>query len=167
MHWTEVLALLIIFLALIPVLILFGYVVLLVWGSFQYWIESRRIDLSREYRCEQGVFIRKEHSWVAEIDRGGGRLSIDVRDDYGSPDAAFLRRLPDILANLADLERAARRDVAEVTDDYALDGVLSPVRPDDNYEFSLGFSPKDEESYEMSIYVNFKGDRVVGWLGVD
>src|SRR5262245_33151866 len=167
MHWTEVLAIVLIVAALIPVLILVGYVIAFSWAGFRYWSESRRLDLGREYHCDQGTFVRKEHSWTGEIDVGGTRLSVDVRDYHGSPDAIFLRRLPDIVASLTELERAARREVAEVTDEYAVDSILSPVNADDNYEFALGFSPKNEESYEMSIYVNFKGERVVGWLGGD
>lgn len=166
MHWTEVVGLLIVILALAPVLFLIGYVIAFVWSGLRLRNQWRRLDLGREYRCEQGVFIRKEHGWVGERDIGGSRLTLDVRDDHGSPDAAFLRRLPEIIANLGQLERIARQGVKEVANDYALDAILSPVRPDDPYDFALGFSPK-EETFEISIYVNFKGDQVVGWLGVD
>jgi len=166
MHWTEVLAILIIVLALVPVFILLGYIIALARGGFRYWTELRRLDLGREYRCEQGTFVRKEHSWIGELEAGGARLTIDVRDEHGAPDAAFLRRLADIVAKLSQLEGAARRNVPELTNEYALESILSKVRLDDPYDFALGFSPK-EENFEMSIYVNFREDRVAGWLGVD
>jgi hypothetical protein len=141
-------------------------VAVIAWSFWSYHRDIRRIDLGHEYRCDQGTFVRKEQSWVAEVNHDGIRLSVDVRDDHGAPDATFLRRLPGIVARLGELERAARDGVSEVTDDYILDSLLSPVRREDDYEFALGFSPK-EENYEMSIYVNFKDDRVIGWLGVD
>jgi hypothetical protein len=167
MHWTEVVAIVIIVAALIPVLVLFVYLGIFAWAGVKGWAESRRIDLGREYRCDQGAFVRKEHGWVAETEFHGRPLSFDVRDEHGAPESLFLRRLPSIVAKLDELERIARNRVPEVTSEYALDSVLSPVRPDDEYEFALGFSPRDEESYEMLIYVNFQGDHVVGWLGVD
>jgi hypothetical protein len=107
------------------------------------------------------------HGWIADLEHGGICLSVNVRDSDGVPDPQFLSRVPRIISKLIDLEEVARRAVPEVTSANALDSILSPVRPDENYEFALGFSPRDENSYEMSIYVNFKGDQVVGWLGVD
>jgi hypothetical protein len=117
MHWTEVVALLIVILALVPVLFLIGYIVAFVWSGLRLRNKWRRLDLGREYRCEQGLFVRKEHGWVAEQDIGGACLTIDVRDDHGSPDAVFLRRLPEIIADLHQLERAARERVLEVKKD--------------------------------------------------
>src|SRR5262245_55427442 len=130
---------------------------LIAWSFWSYYRDVRRIDLGREFRCDQGLFVRKEHGWVAEQDIGGVRLTLDVRDDHGSPDAVFLRRLPAIIADLDQLERTARERVADVTHDYVLESILSPVRVDDPYDFALGFSPR-EETFEISIYVNFKGD---------
>lgn len=167
MHWTEVVAVGIVVAALIPVLILFFYLGAFAWGCVAYWRKSRRIDVGRKYVAEQGTFTRNFHGWEGEMRTDGRRLAIDVRDEHGLPESTFLRRLPSIVSRLAELEHIARKTVTEVTGEYILDSILSPVRLDDDYEFTLGFSTDDEEAYSNSIYVNFKEDQVVGWEGVD
>jgi hypothetical protein len=136
------------------------------WGIWTYSRDARRIDLGRKYDCELCTFTRKMHGWTGEIDYRGTRLLIEARDDGGVPDQQLICRVPAILSRLAELERLARAGVLEVTDKYTLDSVLSSVASDDDYEFALGFS-YDEEYYGMSIYVHFKGEQVVGWMGVD
>jgi hypothetical protein len=167
MHWTEAVAVIIIVAALIPVFILLFYIGAIAWGGLAYWRESRRVGVGREHVCEQGVFTRKIHGWSGKIQDNDRHFQIDVRDEEGLPEPGFLNRLPGIFLRLAELERAARKEVVEITEEYVLDSILSPVRMDDDYEFALGFSNDDEEDYCMSIYVNFKEDQVVGWLEVD
>jgi hypothetical protein len=167
MHWTEVVAILIIVAALIPVLVLFVYLGVFAWAGVKGWLASRRMDLGREYRCEHGVFVRTFDGWLGKVDVDGSELELDIRDEGGAPDAAFLRQLQSIVAKLPELERVARRAVPEITEEYILDSILSPVRPGEDHEFALGFSSDDEDLYKISIYVNFKGDQIIGWIGAD
>src|SRR5947208_13297837 len=108
MHWTEVAAIVIIVAALVPVVIFLFYIGAFAWGGVRYWIESRRVDLGHEYRCEQGLFVRKMHGWEGETEWNGKSLKIEVRDVNGAPDLPFLGRLPDVIAKLPELERIAR-----------------------------------------------------------
>lgn len=125
------------------------------------------MEIDREFSCAQGTFVREHHAWVAVRQIEGRQLRLDARDENGAPDSKFLHELTRIIAGVSDFEQLARKHVSEVTGHHNLESILSPVRPDDDYDFALGFAPDNEHEHEISIFVNFKQLRVVGWTGID
>lgn len=169
MHWTEIAAIVIVAMALIPVALLLAYVVVIMSHGISAFMTTRIPEEEcRRYHTDYCVFVLGETTWEATINRNGKTIKLAAGDREGTPDLEFIRRAPAILERLDYYERAARETVAALTNSHLLDSIQSSASPEESNDFTLAFSFDTPDGvWGESIFVDFKNDRITGSSSAD
>jgi hypothetical protein len=164
MHWTEYAAIVIVALVAVPFLILFLYIGAIAWAFVRaWWSPEMPAQIGKQFRTEFGIFTRERiDDWSAAIQHRGRSVTVSVDDDEGVPDQTALRLVPAVLAELDELERAARRAVDELTPKMQLTTVsIDQGVSKGEVEVELSFA-RAEDGDEV-LFVDFVDSEFAGW----
>lgn len=158
--------------------------VVLLLGAVTYLYLSRRIDKDAETvsaETEQGKFVSRPRidrtQWEGTVAYRGEEIGIHVRDRDGAPDPDQVARIPQVLGELAELEKVAHSELVDYfayadgepdderlhAEQFSLSSVELGEKP---HDLTLHYS-YDDDAWGMSIFIQFEDGKVIDVTGVD